>query len=84
MTTSKKIITDSNDFEDMPALRKVARDKRIREIEGGGMDEGRVFLHLVPGLRFSDYGTTCKSVGDAEEIKWALELIRKEDDRDGD
>lgn len=74
----KSKITDSNDFADMKALRKVARDKRVREIEGNGMDEGRVFLHLVPGLRFSDYGTTCKSVGDADQIDYALSLIVEE------
>lgn len=70
-------ITNSNDFEDMKALRKAARDKRIQEIEGHGMDEGRVFLYLVPGLIFSDYGTRSKSVGNAADIDFAMSLIIK-------
>jgi hypothetical protein len=72
-------ITDTNGFKPVSALRKVARDPRIEEIEGHGMDEGRVFLHLVPGYRFTGYGTTCHSVGNPEEIAWALSLIQKGD-----
>ncbi len=71
-------ITDANDFADMKALRKVARNKLIEEIEGGGMDEGRVFLHLVDGYEFTGHGTTCLSVGDAAEIEYALSLIVKQ------
>lgn len=69
-------ITDHNDFPDMPALRKAARDKRVREIEGGGMDDGRVFIHLVSGYVFDGYDSSSKSVGSAEEIDRVMSLIR--------
>lgn len=70
-------ITDANGFEDMRALRRVARDARIREIEGGGMDDGRVFLHLRSGYVFDGYASSSKSVGDDFEIRHAVALIRK-------
>lgn len=70
-------ITDANDFPDMRALRRAARDKRIREIEGGGMDDGRVFLHLHSGYVFDGYQSSSKSVGSEFEINHAIALIRK-------
>lgn len=70
-------ITDHNDFSDMKALRRAARDPRVREIEGGGLDDGRVFLHLKSGYVFGGYQSASKSVGDAREIEDALSIIVK-------
>lgn len=70
-------IGDTNDFPDIAALRRAARDPRIREIEGGGMDDGRVFIHLASGFVFDGYDSSSKSVGDAAEIKHVMSLIKK-------
>lgn len=68
-------IGDTNDFPDMKSLRNVARDKRVREIEGGGMDDGRVFIHLVSGYVFDGYDSSSKSVGSTSDINHAMSLI---------
>lgn len=70
-------ITDDNDFPDMPALRRAARDKRVSEIEGGGMDDGRVFIHLVSGYVFDGYDSSSKSVGNAADVRFVMSLIVK-------
>lgn len=71
-------ITDANDSPDMKALRKAARDPRVREIEGTDMDEGRVGIYLMPGYWFRlPYGVTGKSVGDAEQIAYVMSLIER-------
>lgn len=73
-----KKITYRNGFRAIKALDKVAADPRVEEIEGNGMDDGRVFIHLVDGLWFGPMEcTTCKSVGNIEEIKYAMSLIEK-------
>ena len=65
-------IGDLNGFRAVAALRRAAADPRIEEIEGGALDEGRVFLHTVQGWRFSDYDSRTKSVGSAAELRAAL------------
>lgn len=76
--TAHKKITYLNGFRAVKALERVADDPRVEEIEGGGMDEGRVFIHLVKGLWFGPHEmTTCKSVGNAQEIKSAMSLIEE-------
>jgi hypothetical protein len=73
-------IKDTNDFKPVSALRKAAADPRVEEIEGGGMDDGRVFIHLKKGYAFGKgYDTThSKSVGNAAEVTDALKAIRVE------
>lgn len=65
-------ITDTNGFRATAALRRAAGDPRIQEIEGGGMDEGLVFLHAAPGYKFKDTNTSSVSVGNATDVKSAL------------
>jgi len=73
MTASK--ITVANGFRARKALLKVAADPRVEEIEGAGMDEGRVFIHLAKGYWFgSALGTHSHSVGSVDEIKYAMSL----------
>jgi hypothetical protein len=71
-------ITDSNGFRGMAALRRAALDPRIEEIEGGAMDEGRVFLHAAPGWRFREYNTVSKAVGTVSELRAALRSLVSE------
>jgi len=68
------IIGDTNGFKPLSALRKAAKHPAVEEIEGGGMDDGRVFLHLRDGFAFSGEG---KSIGvsDAQDVKDALASI---------
>jgi hypothetical protein len=69
-------VGDLNDFPHLAALRKIANDPRIAEIEGGGLDSGRVFLHASLGWLFGEQRS--KSVGSREEIKQAMKLLRHE------
>lgn len=69
------VIGDTNGFKAIKTLRKAAQDPRIAEIEGGGMDDGRVFLHASSGWKFEGYDSCSKSVGSAEEIKTALRML---------
>lgn len=73
-----KKITYRNGFRAMKSLEKAADDPRIEEIEGNGMDEGRVFLHCSKGYWFGPMeGTTCFSVGSAQEIRFGMSLIEE-------
>lgn len=68
-------ITDVNGFKAKAALAKAARHKGVAEIEGGGMDEGRVFLHATDGWWFKWHCTTSKSVGSASELASAMRQL---------
>ena len=69
-------LTERNGFRALGALHRAAADPRIQEIEGNGMERGRVFLHLHEDYWFGQ-GTECgtRSVGSAAEIREALESI---------
>jgi hypothetical protein len=67
-------IGDTNGFRALKSLQRAAQDARIDEIEGGGMDDGRVFLHLRHGYTFAGEGAT-RSVGSAAELRAALAKI---------
>lgn len=74
MKTAK--IANLNGFRARKALFKAATDPRIAEIEGGGCDEGRVFIHLKRGYWFGPAEKThSRTVGSGEELKYALRLI---------
>jgi hypothetical protein len=70
------MLTNANGFRAMKSLARAAADPRIAEIEGGGCDDGRVFLHLAPGYIFGG-GENCstRTVGSADELRYALRLI---------
>lgn len=76
----KNKITCRNGFRAIKSLEKAAADPRIEEIEGEGMDDGRVFIVLKTGYVFknspwqSDW-TRCHSVGNAAEIRDAMSII---------
>ena len=53
----RKKIGYTNDYQPESLLREIAKDKRVEEIEGEGMDCGRVFVHLAPGYYVEGYGT---------------------------
>lgn len=53
----------TNEFQPESLLREIAKDKRVAEIEGEGMDPGRVFVHLVPGYYVEGYGTRSFGAG---------------------
>ena len=75
---SKKI-TYTNGFRAMASLRKAAADPRVEEIEGHGMDEGRVFVHLVKGYWMGELnGTHSFSCGSAAELKRKMADIEVE------
>ena len=65
------VITDTNGFEPISALRKIAAHPAVDEIEGGGMDAGRVFVHLKDGWKVKGYDTRSFSVGVALESEGA-------------
>jgi hypothetical protein len=67
--------SNTNGFRAMASLKRAAEDTRIEAIEGAGMDEGRVFLHLKRGFIFSPDFAHLKSVGSAAELKSALTQI---------
>jgi hypothetical protein len=69
-------ITDANGFRAMRTLTKAACDFRVDEIEGAGMDDGRVFIHLADGYWFEHYETVSKGVGSAEDVRDAMAMIR--------
>jgi hypothetical protein len=70
-------IGDTNGFRALATLRRAAADPRVEEIEGGGMDEGRVFIHLKAGWWFASEGTTSISVGNAANVRDALAMIER-------
>ena len=43
---------------------------------GEGCDDGRVIIHLVEGYWFEHYQSSSKGVGDADDIAYAMEMIR--------
>lgn len=66
----------TNGFRAMKALEKAALDSRVEEIEGAGMDEGRVFIHLKKGFIFgAGEGAHLKSVGSKAELESTLRTI---------
>lgn len=65
----------TNGFSAMKSLEKAGTDPRIVDIEGAGMDEGRVFLHLKHGFYFKYDGCHLKSVGNAAELRDAMREI---------
>lgn len=74
-------ITCLNRFRAVVALNKVAADDRVQEIEGEGMDEGRVFIHLKPGyILGGGHDTHSFSVGSIEEMKYKMSLVKTEKD----
>ena len=81
MTNAAAKITYRNGFRAIKSLLKVAADPRVEEIEGHGMDDGRVFLFLGPNWVFNDDPTVptnnhrSKSVGNAAEIKYAMSIV---------
>jgi len=68
------LIGDTNDFKPLSVLRKAAKHPAVEEIEGCGMDNGRVFLHLRDGFTFGGEGKSI-GVGNAQEVRDALALI---------
>jgi hypothetical protein len=69
-------IKSTNGFRALVALDKAAQDLRVDEIEGDGMDEGRIFIHARRGYWFGPLEMThSRSAGNAAELKRALELI---------
>lgn len=73
-------IGDTNGFKAMKALQRAAADPRIAEIEGGGLDDGRVLLHAARGWKFDGYDSASKSVGSVKELREALSiLVRREE-----
>lgn len=73
---SHRKITDANGFRPMHTLTKAACDFRVDEIEGAGMDDGRVFIHLTDGFWFEEYECGSKSVGSAADVRYAMAMIR--------
>lgn len=70
-------ISNTNGFKPMSALRKAAADPRVDEIEGGGMDDGRVFIHFKNGWAYPYPDTThSRSVGSAQDVKYALSEVK--------
>ena len=57
----------------------VIKDNRIDEIENGGMDEGRFFVHLKPGYDWNiDFEIrVSQSFGSRQEVIRALKLVKK-------
>ncbi|NBS41838.1 hypothetical protein EBS80_04255 [bacterium] len=68
-------ITNANGFRAMAALKKAARDPRIKEIEGGGCDDGRVLIHAADGWVFSGYDSRTKGVGSSEDLRYAMSIL---------
>jgi hypothetical protein len=62
----------TNGFRAMRSLERAAQDSRVEEIEGAGMDAGRVFVHLTDGYIFQMEGTHLRSVGSAAELRAAM------------
>ena len=70
-------ITDTNGFRALKALEKAAALDAVDEIEGNGMEPGRVFIHLRAPYRFWQEGRT-RSVGCAADVASAIEDIEVE------
>jgi len=71
-----KAIEFPNGFRAMASLRKANDDPRVAEIEGAGMENGRVFVHLETGFWFGPHETAhSRSVGSAAELRDAMRDI---------
>lgn len=68
-------ISETNGFRALKALQKISEDSRVEEIEGYGLDDGRVFIHLKRGYMFDEDGSRTKSVGSVADIKYVMSLI---------
>jgi hypothetical protein len=74
-----------NGFKAKKTLLEACADERVDEVEGAFMDEGRVFIHLVSGYKFSESGeddydaTVSRSVGSAQDVRDAMKTIIKTD-----
>jgi len=75
---NQKGIFHSNGFSAIAALRKAYNDPRVAEIEGVGVDDGRVLIHLTAGWCFDhpSYDTHVKGVGTAVDLRDAMKSIR--------
>jgi hypothetical protein len=84
MTNAAAKITYRNGFRAIKSLIRAAEDPRVAEIEGNGMDEGRVFISLVRGYRFTNWSdapydhTLSRSVGNAADVRDAMSMIISE------
>ena len=71
-------IKDTNGFRPLSLLRRIARDERVQEIEGLGMDHGVVFVHLQDGYiirhGYDQHSFSCDS---ADEAKYFMNLIER-------
>lgn len=70
-------IGDTNHARYIKALIKAADDERVEEIEGGGMDEGRVFIHFKTGFWLGPCEAThSASVGSAADVREAMSQVQ--------
>lgn len=66
---------------DMPITRaqiaKLMATGKVHEVENGGMDEGRFFVHLLDGLSYPQpyFGQRTKSFGDYREAAAMLKRV---------
>jgi len=69
-------IRDPNGFRPLSVLNRIAKDDRVQEIEGRGMDLGVVFVHLKDEYIIRHgYDQHSFSCGSAEEAKYFMTLI---------
>lgn len=71
----KSKIGNTNGFSAIATLRKAALDPRVNEIEGEGMDKGRVFVHFNNGWIHESDGTHSFSAGSAAELRYGMNLM---------
>jgi hypothetical protein len=69
-------ITNGNGFRARRALEGAARNPLVSEIEGGGCEKGRVFVHLVKGWWFEIHQCSSKTVGNAAELADLMRQIK--------
>jgi hypothetical protein len=70
------VIHETNGFRARKALERAANDPRVAEIEGGGMDPGRVFVWLAPGFWFrAPYRCSGMSAGSAKDLRYLMGMI---------
>ena len=75
-------IRDVNEFPDVKALQRATKHEGILEIDGAGMDEGRVFLTAKDGWAFDrQHGVTeVVSVGSASDVTEALKHLKRREE----
>lgn len=66
---------DFNGFKAVKTLQRALTDSRVDEIEGAGLDDGRVFIHLKRGYTFTLHEAHSCSVGSAADVREALQYI---------